>query len=40
MGSGVFLLSLLIIVLISLTAVSYHIIKLARANPARMLRHE
>ncbi|MDX9728029.1 MAG: ABC transporter permease [Bacteroidales bacterium] len=39
-GTGVFLLSLLIIILISLTAVSYHIIKLARVNPAAMLRHE
>jgi len=40
MGTGVFLLSLLIILLISLTAVSYHVIKLARVNPATMLRHE
>ncbi len=39
-GTGVFLLSLLIILLISLTAVSYHLIKLARVNPATMLRHE
>lgn len=40
MGTGVFLLSILIILLISLTAVSYHVIKLARVNPATMLRHE
>lgn len=39
-GTGVFLLSFLIILLISLTAVSYHVIKLARVNPAAMLRHE
>ncbi len=39
-GTGVFILSLLIIMLISLTAVSYHVIKLARVNPANMLRHE
>jgi putative ABC transport system permease protein len=39
-GAGVFLLSLLIISLISLTAVSYHVIKLARVNPAEMIRHE
>jgi putative ABC transport system permease protein len=39
-GTGVFLLSLLIISLLSLTAVSYHVIKLARVNPAATLRHE
>jgi putative ABC transport system permease protein len=39
-GTGVFLFSLLIILLISLTAVSYHVIKLARVSPAGMLRHE
>lgn len=39
-GTGIFLLSLLIILLISLTAVSYHVIKLARVNPAGMLRYE
>jgi putative ABC transport system permease protein len=39
-GTGVFILSLLIILLISLAAVSYHVIKLARVNPAAMLRHE
>lgn len=39
-GTGVFLLSLLIILLISLTAVSYHVIRLARVNPAGMIRHE
>ena len=39
-GAGVFMLSFLIILLISLTAVIYHIIKLARVNPAEMIRHE
>jgi putative ABC transport system permease protein len=39
-GAGVFLLSLLIISLISLAAVSYHVINLARVNPAVMLRCE
>jgi len=39
-GAGDFLLSLLIISLVSLTAVSYHVIKLARVNPAEMIRHE
>lgn len=39
-GTGVFLLSLLIISFISLTVVSYHVIKLARVNPAEMIRHE
>jgi len=39
-GTGDFLLSLLIISLISLTAVSYHVLKLARVNPAEMIRHE
>ena len=33
-GTGVFLLSLLIVLMISLTAVSYHVIKLARVNPS------
>lgn len=39
-GAGIYLLSLVIILLISLTAVSYHVIKLARVNPAEMIRHE
>ena len=39
-GAGVFILSLAIILLISLLAVSYHILKLSRVNPAEMLRHE
>ncbi|TFH48835.1 MAG: FtsX-like permease family protein [Bacteroidia bacterium] len=39
-GAGVFLLSLVIIFLISLIAVSYHVIKLSRVNPAEMIRHE
>lgn len=39
-GTGVYLFSLLIILLISLTAVSYHVIKVARVNPAEMIRHE
>jgi putative ABC transport system permease protein len=39
-GAGVFMISFLIILLISLTAVIYHIIKLTRVNPAEMIRHE
>lgn len=39
-GIGVFLHSLLIISLISLIAISYHVTKLARVNPAEMVRHE
>jgi len=39
-GAGVFLLSLLIIIIISLTAISYHVIKLARVNPSETIRHE
>jgi putative ABC transport system permease protein len=39
-GTGVFMLSFLIILLISLTAIIYHVTKLARVNPAEMIRHE
>ncbi len=39
-GAGVFLLSLLISLVISLIAISYHVIKLSRVNPAEMIRHE
>jgi putative ABC transport system permease protein len=40
LGAGVFLLSLLISLIISLIAVSYHMIKIAKVNPAEMIRHE
>jgi putative ABC transport system permease protein len=39
-GPGVFLLSLLISLVISLIAISYHVIKLSRINPAEMIRAE
>jgi len=39
-GAGVFLLSLLISVIITLIAISYHVIKLSMVNPASMIRHE
>jgi len=39
-GAGVYILSLLIAVVISLSAIIYHIIKLSRVNPAEMIRHE
>jgi len=39
-GAGVFLLSLVIVFLISLIAVSYHVVKLSRINPAEMIRHD
>ncbi len=39
-GAGVFIISLAIILLISLLAISYHILKLSRVNPAEMLRHD
>jgi putative ABC transport system permease protein len=39
-GTGVFLRALLISLLISLLAISYHAIKLSRVNPAKMIRHE
>ena len=39
-GAGVFLLSLLITLVISLISISYHVIKLSRVNPAEMIRHE
>lgn len=39
-GAGVFFLSLLISLFISLLAISYHVIKLSRVNPAAMIRNE
>jgi len=39
-GAGIFLLSLVITLLISLIAISYHVVKLSRVNPAEMIRHE
>jgi putative ABC transport system permease protein len=38
-GAGVFIYSLLISILISLIAISYHVIKLSRVNPAELIRH-
>jgi putative ABC transport system permease protein len=39
-GGAVFMFSLFISLVISLIAVSYHVIKLSRVNPAEMIRHE
>jgi len=39
-GAGIFLLSLVITLIISVIAVSYHVVKLSRVNPAEMIRHE
>jgi putative ABC transport system permease protein len=39
-GTGVFLYSFFITLLISLIAVSYYVIKLSRVNPAEIMRHE
>jgi len=39
-GTGVFLYSLFITILISFIAVSYYLIKLSRVNPAEIIRHE
>jgi putative ABC transport system permease protein len=39
-GAGIFILSLLISMIISLIAISYHVIRLSRVNPAEMIRHE
>ncbi len=39
-GIGIFLLSLFITLIISLLSISYHVIKLSRANPAEIIRHE
>jgi len=39
-GAGVFIASLFIILLISVSAVSCHIIKLSKMNPSEMIRHE
>jgi putative ABC transport system permease protein len=40
MEAGVFLLSLLISLVISLIAISYHVVKLSSINPAELIRHE
>jgi putative ABC transport system permease protein len=39
-GAGIFLLSLLITLAISLIVISYHVLKLSFVNPAKMIRHE
>jgi len=39
-GAGVFICSLVITVLISIIAISYHVIQLSRVNPAERIRHE
>lgn len=39
-GAGVFIASLFITLLISVSAVSYHIIKLSKVNPSEMIRYE
>ncbi len=39
-GAVVFIASLFITLLISVSAVSYHIIKLSKVNPSEMIRHE
>jgi len=39
-GAGVFFLSLIISLFISLVAISYHVIKLSGVNPASMIRNE
>lgn len=39
-GAGVFLRSLIVSLLISAIAVSYHVIKLSRVNPAVLIRYE
>jgi putative ABC transport system permease protein len=39
-GAGVFICSLIVSLLISAIAVSYHVIKLSRVNPAVMIRYE
>jgi len=39
-GTGVLIYSLLITLLISLVAISYHVIKLSKVNPAEMIRQE
>jgi len=39
-GTGVFIYSLLITLLISLVAISYHVIMLSKVNPAEMIRQE
>jgi putative ABC transport system permease protein len=39
-GAGVFICSLIVTLLVSAVAVSYHVIKLSRVNPAVMIRYE
>jgi putative ABC transport system permease protein len=39
-GAGVFIYSLVITVLISIIAISYHLIQLSQVNPAERIRHE
>ena len=39
-GTGVFMVSLIISLVISIIAISYHVIKLSRVNPAEIIRHE
>jgi len=40
LGAGVFLLSLIVSLVVSLIAISYHVIKLSRVNPAEMIRQQ
>jgi putative ABC transport system permease protein len=40
LGAGVFLLSLIVSLIVSLIAISYHVIKLSRVNPAEMIRQQ
>ena len=39
-GVGVFIVSLVITLVISLIAISYHVVRLSAVNPAEMIRHE
>jgi putative ABC transport system permease protein len=39
-GAGVFIISLIISLAISVIAISYHVIKLSRVNPAEMIRYD
>jgi len=39
-GVGIFFLSVVITLLISIIAISYHVVKLSRVNPAEMIRHD
>ena len=38
-GAGVFIYSILITIMISIIAISYHVIKLSKVNPAQIIRH-